>query len=159
MPDSGKNQPSASDLKALVAASKTLNNLTDSFSEQVENIEQVLNSLNLGLRVSVIVNATVDEDNPSWSHTTRLLFDKEEGEWGLVIDDYDEYDGGGDEGTSNYKRWRFNNAPRPLRLQVVGQIPALIKALLKEAEIATKQVSDKLDEVKQLTATLLELGR
>jgi hypothetical protein len=143
-----------SDLKALATASKTLNNLTDQLTEQVAQIESVINTLNLGLRVSVTVHSYGSDDEPWLSSDLRLSYDKNDGKWGFEIEEFD-VDQNADH-YLNYKSWVFKDAPRALRLEVVHKIPELIKAMVKESETVAKQVTEKLEDAKAIASTLFK---
>jgi hypothetical protein len=142
-----------SDLKALTTASKTLNNLTDQLTEQVAQIESVINALNLGLRVSVVVRSYMDENQPWISNTLRLSYGKNDGKWGLEIEEFDD-DERDPEHHRDYTSWAFKDAPRSLRLEVVPKIPELIKEMVKEAEAAAAKVTQKLDDAKAIASSL-----
>jgi hypothetical protein len=145
-----------SDLKALTTNSKTLNSLTDQLTEQVAQVESVVNVLNLGLRVSIIVHSYSGDDEPWLSSDLRLSYDKNDGKWGFEIEEYDE-----DHNTDrrhNYKSWKFKDAPRALRLEVVQRIPDLIKEMVKESEVAAKQVTEKLGDAKSIASSLQKLA-
>jgi len=144
----------ASDLKALADAAKNLNSFSDQLTQQVEQIESVINALNLGLRATVVVEADGDGDLAGlWTHYTRLLYDKVDGRWGLAIDEYDE-DVRDEETKHNYKIWAFCDSPRGSRLKVVDKIPELIKVLLKESQAMTLRVGQKLEEVNSIASNL-----
>jgi hypothetical protein len=142
----------ASDLKALTDASKNLNRSTDELTQQIEQIESTINALNLGLRASVIAEAD-DDESPLWTHYTRLLYDKNDGAWGLVIDEF--YESVSDEHTKHdYKGWRFSDAPRASRLKVIDKIPELLKVLVRESEAMAERVGEKLNDAKAIASSL-----
>jgi hypothetical protein len=142
-----------SDLKALTTASKTLNNLTDQLTDQVAQIESVINALNLGLRVSVIVRSYSDDNQPWMSNNVRLSYDKNDGRWGFEVEEFDD-DERDPEHHANYRSWAFKDAPRSLRLEVVHKIPELIRAMVKEAEATAAKVTLKLDDAKAIASSL-----
>jgi len=144
-----------SDLKALSIASKTLNNLTDQLTEQVAQIESGINTLNLGLRVSVLVSRETGDDEPWLSNNVRLLYAKNDGKWGFEIEEFEE-DGNDPDHYPSYKSWVFKDAPRGLRLQVIHKIPELIKELVKESETVAKQVTERLADAKAIASTVLK---
>jgi hypothetical protein len=140
-----------SDLKILTGTAKTLNALTDELNKQVEQIEAILGQLNLGLTVWVYVDETTEERG--WLHYVRLLYSKNDGEWGMAIDEYDEHQG--TEERRDYRSWRFNAAPRGMRLQAVGFIPALLKELVKESQTVTEKLKAKVLEVREIASSLV----
>jgi|SRR5579863_21136 len=142
-----------SDLKALTKASKTLNDLTDKLTEQVAQIESVVNTLNLGLRVSVAVHSYSGEDEPWLSSDLRLSYDKNYGKWGFEIEEF-EIDANDPDHYRNYRSWAFKDAPRLLRLEVVHKIPELMKAMVQESERAADQINEKLDDAIAIAASL-----
>jgi hypothetical protein len=157
MPDP-RNKPDLStvesDLKALSTASKTLNDLTDKLTEQVAQIESVINTLNLGLRVSVMVRSYNSDDREPWlTNNVVLLYGKNDGRWGFEIEEFDE-DERDPINPRNYRLWVFKEAPRTLRLEVVNKIPELIRQLVKESEAAADEVTEKLDDAIAIAASL-----
>jgi hypothetical protein len=157
--DQGKTvvDPSAieSDLKVLAASSNNLNRLTDQLTGYIELVESVLNALNLGLKASVVVERSSDEDG-TWCHYVRLWYDKIDGKWGLAVDEYDENqeDPNPDASWINRKFWAFTDAPRALRLKVVPGIPDLIRALVKESERMAAATAATVARAKEIAASL-----
>jgi hypothetical protein len=146
-----------SDLKVLAANSKNLNRLTDELSGYIAQVESTVNALNPGLKVSVIVERSSDEDG-TWSHYVRLGYDKIDGRWGLSIDEYDENEEDPADSWVNRKTWAFNDAPRSLRLMVVPSIPDLIKALVKESESMSAETAATVSRAKEIAASLSKSG-
>jgi hypothetical protein len=143
----------ASDLKALTTASKTLNELTDKLTEQVAQIESVVNTLNLGLRVSVIVSSYGDDNEPWINYKKRLSYSKNDGKWGFEVEEFEDDDN--DPGRyRNHASWAFKDAPRSLRLEVVHKIPELIKAMVQECERVADEINEKLDDAIAIAASL-----
>src|SRR5579859_271865 len=95
-----------SDLRALATNSNNLNRLTDDLSNYVETIESTINTFNPGLKVSVVVERSCDESG-TWSHYVRLGYDKIDGRWGLVIDEYDENEEDPEASWANQKMWAY----------------------------------------------------
>jgi len=145
-----------SDLKALAAAANNLNNLTDKLTEQVTQIESVINTLNLGLKVSVIVSSYGEEEEPWASHDVRLCYNKVDGKWGFEIEEFDTDEQYAAGRYLNYHSWAFRDAPRSLRLEVVHRIPELIKAMVKEAEQVTSRFAEKLEDAKSIASTVFK---
>jgi hypothetical protein len=142
----------ATDLKVLADKSKILNRLTDDLSKHVDQIESVINALNLGLSGWVWVEESSD-DTGTWTHYIRLWYEKNEGRWGLSIDEFDEYAQEPDE-YRNRKSWVFKDAPRALRLKAVEKIPALIKVLCKEAEEMTAKTAATVTRAQEIASCL-----
>ena len=85
--DLRKTVPSTieSDLKTLASNSSNLNRLTDELTGYIDQVESTVNALNPGLKVSVVVQTSSDE-NGIWSHVVRLWYDKIDGKcaWPLL---------------------------------------------------------------------------
>jgi hypothetical protein len=146
-----------SDLKALTSASKVLNSLTDQLTEQVAQIESVINTLNLGLRVSVDVHSYSSDDEPWASENLRLSYDKIDGRWVFEVEQFDTDERDDPERIFNYHSWPFKDSPRSLRLEVVHKIPELLKEMVKQAEAAAAKVTEKLEDAKSIASSVQKL--
>jgi len=145
----------ATDLKTLSKNAKTLNKLTDDLTQQVGQIESVINALNLGLSSFVVIEESPDMTGV-WSHYTRLWYVRDDkSKWGLTIDEFDEHNQD-PENCRNHKSWAFREAPRVLRLKAVGFIPDLLADLVKQSENMTTQTAATLAQAKDIAANLLK---
>ena len=157
MPDPSKTavDPSttASEFQALATNSNNLNRLTNELSNYVEAIESNINTLNPGLKVSVVVETSNYEEG-AWRHYVLLWYDKIEGKWGLAVEEYDENQDDPEAHPVNQKTWAFKDAPRALRLQVVSSIPDLIKELVKESGNMARATEMTVARVKEIASSL-----
>jgi hypothetical protein len=141
-----------SNLKLLTNNSKILNQLTDELTKYVEQVESAINALNLGLTVSVIAEAMGDLTGVV-THYVRLGYYKQDGRWGLCIDEYDQHEQDPDN-LRDYRAWAFKDAPRVLRLKVVDKIPDLMKALAEESEKMTAGTAEAVARAIEITESL-----
>ena len=111
--------------KRLVKSSVILNEATDLFNGQVIIVEKAIKDLNLGLIASV----PFGHDFATISHCRG-----KQG-WGLYIRTT------GQSRFGEYE-WKFNDAPRSLRISAVNAIPELLTALGNDAKDLTSVMED-----------------
>ncbi len=119
--------------RRLVKSSIILNEATDLFNGQIVIVENAIKSLNLGLTASV----PFGHDFASLAHT------KGKQGWGLYIrttakSRFGEYE------------WKFNDAPRSLRISAVEAIPNLLIALGNDANDLAKEMEDASIRAKEM---------
>jgi hypothetical protein len=135
-----------SHLKQLAVTAKTLNQLSDTLTQQVTGVEAPLNKLNLGVSAYVVVQRWSGENDDYGE--VRLAYGKQAGKWGLAVEEIT----GNSYGNEQYESWPFKEAPRELRLQVIEAIPQLLEALVKKSAELTSEIKDKVAFAEQLTA-------
>jgi hypothetical protein len=124
----------------LATASKTLNTVSDQFSEAIKSLDAALNKLSPGVSAWVEIKVSPHEEQATLINSEKLGFAKTHGVWGLciwqgvrnLIDDED---------VKTKEWWRFNDAPRTVRLRAIERIPELLAELAKQAESAAKEIT------------------
>ncbi len=141
--------PSASNQLSGIAAD--LNAVSDELGACVNELDQSLKTLNLGITVWIQIRGDEsDEDNTFWCE--RIGYSKVAGKWGVALQTAE-----GDSTLperANHQTWLFNDAPRSLRLGAIEKIPELIETLSAEAAKATKEINEKLAAAKAVAAAV-----
>jgi len=144
-------------LKQLSTASESLNSASDSFNEQIRVIEEALASYNVG--VSAWAHAyTLSEEDCDPNGNVRGIIDtlfsvgyqKSGGKWCLMVAcecDYRYPD-------NDRTEWVLRDAPREIRMKVIGSIPKLLEKLVEEATKLAAEVSNKTAEARALAASI-----
>ncbi|SRR5713101_6342931 len=153
-----KVDPSAieSHLKQLTAAAKTLNELSDTLTTQVGQIETIVNALNLGVRASVQVETLSLSEDRMCRQWLQLGYGKSGNKWGFIVEelfrdlnnpDRDDYDG-----------WPFKEAPREFRIKAVDKIPELLEALVKKSAEVASDITKRVEYAKDIASNLYKLA-
>jgi len=140
--------------RQLSASAAVLNTVSDQLRESISELENALGNLNLG--VSAWVTISSDHDDTGRYHWSRDLgYTQISKQWGIALrktsgdESYPEDD--------SQEIWRFNDAPRWMRVEGVGKIPELLDALNKQAEDTAKKIKNKNAEAKALAAAIKQL--
>jgi hypothetical protein len=154
MSSSAKFDPARleSQLKQLSAAARTLNELSDELTAQVERIEGILGALNLGVRAHVDVETLSSSEDGMFTHWLRLAYGRRKQDWGFLIEELVE--DLNNPQTDDCEVWAFRKAPRDFRLKAVDSIPALLEKLLKESAEAASSVTKKVEFTTELASSL-----
>jgi hypothetical protein len=108
-------------LDKLAETSQRINEQTDLLNEEIEEIENRLRQMNVGVEGSIPLG-----DGPD-----KLVYGKRDGEWGIYVVTpevpLDEYN-------FNVECRRVLRMSRAERMKVLPKVPALLEALLKEVE-------------------------
>ncbi len=132
-----------------------LNTATDELSQVIASLDEGLKKLNLGI-VSWYDFAGNDDNISYWGNS--IGYAKIGTKWGIAL----RRTAGNHEAPPEYhqsEEWLFNDAPRQLRMEAVGYIPAMVDKLISDAEAAVKKVKDKTSQAKQLADALAPAGR
>lgn len=118
---------------------------TAKLNEALEATEAVLKDLGLGVRVQVNFPDPEDESPTGWRF---LCFDKHGGDWRLLVEV------GDDAYPDSIATKILRNASRDVRLEAIEFIPALIEALVEEAQSKLTTVKKKAGAMEKLVAEL-----
>jgi hypothetical protein len=135
--------------KNLIAKAAELNEATKRLAKIIEDIEEGLQKLNLG--ISVWVSLSTSEDGEA---SESLGYGKLNGQWRLLLRKYS-YDGGGD--VIGYEDSFLFAAPRETRMYAAGELQKLFLELAKEAEDLTGKINSKVrsaDYLAEILATV-----
>jgi len=136
----------------LSAAADTLNNSTDQLTKTVDQLEEALLRLNIGLSSWVEVQMFTDEDGGQY-YRIELGWSKSEGTWGFNIHRV-EGNNHSDAPEEVREAWKFNYAPRDYRLWAVSKLPELLDDLAKAASKTAENVNKKLVETRALAIAM-----
>jgi len=124
----------------LIQSSTNLNVVTDELGRAIREIDETLQTLNLGISAWV----TVQESSV---RTIQIGYTKVGDNWGLAFKEI--Y-------TSSNERqvWLFNHSPRSLRIEHAGKISEVFDALHQRCVEFTAQIWKRVDEVKEILADI-----
>ena len=106
---------------------QTLNQYSDQFGQYMDQIDEILRRLNIGLEVWTPFEGA--------SPQLEIGYTKKGKKWGVAIRQADQV-------------WFVNDAPREYRLMVVDSIPALFIAMTKAARDTTNKILEGVATVK-----------
>jgi hypothetical protein len=131
--------------KQLCNAAVDLNTASDELGKAISLWDAALQKLNLG--VSAWVELSSGENEGYW-WDRGIGYTQMKGRWGLALRDREGHYSAPD--ANSEEIWPFNEAPRWMRINAVGQIPDLLEALLKQAEDTTKKIKSKITQAYEL---------
>jgi len=139
--------------KQLSEAATRLNSASDDLGEAVSVFDAALQRLNLGVSAWVQTSGGGDEELEWWGR--YIGYSKIGKEWGICLK----------EASGNYsypdrdteEKWRFNDAPRWMRVESVGKIVDLFEALIKQAEDTTSKLKARAEEALTLAGAMSEV--
>lgn len=109
---------------ALSDASWRINGLMDKLKDSIATIDHYLSQLNIGIPMWRFLE-------PGDEERERIGYAKLHGRWGLCLGARD-------------SEWRFNDAPRVLRLKSVDSIADLFLLLQEAADETSRQIEEKI---------------
>jgi prefoldin subunit 5 len=135
--------------RQLSAAATGLNAASNELGKTITELDTALKQLNLGISAWVLIANNKDEDGSYWSRS--IGYTKIGSEWVIALRDLSGHDSWDED---QVEVWRFNDAPRWMRIESIGMIPQLLEDLTKRADDTAKQVKKKTAEAKELTAAI-----
>jgi hypothetical protein len=142
-------------LSKLAYVSDSLNKSSDSLSGQILEVESALQRYGLGISAWVMISSwdvEVPVIGAMDTNLTRMLclgYGKYIGKWGLLISQCDD-DVVPSEGNVSFLR----EASRDVKLEAVGKLPDLLKALLKKATEVANEATSKAGATGEIAASL-----
>lgn len=138
--------------KQLTTAASELNTVSDELGKFVTALDSALRRLNLGITTWLRLESREDG---SGNYIKRDLgYAKVSGKWGIALRTMTGNHNVVEDGIE--EEWLFNDAPRALRIEAVEKLPDLFDSLVKEADLATRQIRSKTEHVQQLANALTE---
>ena len=142
--------------RQLSDAANSLNKLSDDFGKLASDLDSSMQRLNPGVSAWVTFY-NVSTDLVAMETTTQQIgYARIEGKWSLAIRSYME--NLGKEGWYGMKEWRFNDAPRDMRMRSIEQLPNLCELLANEASKAAMEVEGKVAILQSLTNPIAEVS-
>ena len=152
--DSGLQERVSAAFDKLAESAAELNAVSDEVAKPISTIDRALQKLNLGVSGWVEFAGELDHNTGSfWDYW--LGYAKVAREWGIAIrtrrgndfhNDVDE------------ELWRFNDAPRSLRLDALDKLPELLEQLAKTSGETAQALKSKVASAKQTAATIRQMA-
>jgi hypothetical protein len=138
----------------LTTVAADLNAVSDELGKSIAEIDAALKRLNLGITTWVIIQGdNGDPSNDNMSYWSRDIgYARVDGKWGISLRTVDGFYP--DPDGEKIEEWRFNEAPRSLRLESIDRIPVLLETLCKDAVKTTKDIRAKLSEVESVAEAI-----
>ena len=144
------NHRISSSYQQLTQAATELNAVSDELGKFVTALDAALRRLNLGIATWLRLESREDG---SGNYTKRDLgYAKIGNKWGIALRTMS--GNHNDVEDSSVEEWLFNDAPRALRIESVEKLPDLFESLVKEADVATKQIRTKMERAQALASAL-----
>lgn len=137
-------------VEKLSITARTLNELSDQLTKEVEIVESALNRLNLGIRAHANVETLDATDDGLYNHWIRLAYGRSRNGWGFLVEELTENIDCPD--MDRCETWSFKEAPREFRIKVVDKIPALLEALVEKANEVAANIKSTVGTAKELVA-------
>jgi hypothetical protein len=147
------NREVASALKRIDTVAKTLNQTSDQLSQKIVEIETLLNQYKLGIWAWLEKPLSEEPDSDDtgqyrWTVVTSLGYGKIREKWGLLINEYPDYD-------PEAGRVVFlKDASREVRASAVQLIPGLLDCIADKAAELNKQIAEKAELADEIAASL-----
>ena len=122
---------------------------TNAVNDALERVERALASLNLGVSASVDLHPGCSWEPGDWRPFLR--FGKDGSAWRLLLEGYT-VGASGDEGTES----PLLSASKEIRLLAVARLPALVDALVQEAEQQVSSFRAAAERAQALAAAIAE---
>jgi hypothetical protein len=129
----GRVQPLLPKLKSATA---NLNSQSDKLNQSAESVAIALKNIGVGV-ASWVVFDTYTHPTADYSRDFELGFTKINNDWSLAIRSTVRQGNEPDEVDS----WRFNEAPRSLRIKALPVLPELVAQIIKDTEDAAREIS------------------
>ena len=135
--------------RQLSEAAGRLNAASDELGKPIQAWEASLRKLNLG--VGAWVELAAGGEDPRW-WDRGLGYTKFKDRWCIALRER-EGDLRADE-ILKEEIWPFNEAPRWMRIEAIGKLPDLLKALLDRAEDTTKRITAQIARAEELAGAI-----
>jgi hypothetical protein len=145
-----KNRIAAS-FQQLVNGASRLNKASDELADSIGPLDAAFKSLNLGVTAWYKYADDEDDLGEFWEH--YVGYAKVDGKWGLAIS---AVSGNRDEAPDehNNQEWLFNDAPRQMRIEAIGDIPALLEALVNQVNATASDLLAKAAIARDVVETI-----
>jgi hypothetical protein len=155
LPLSTSAEPTVADRVAgfygqLSAAAAELNAVSDALGQTIVQLDAALKKLNLGISTWVVVVGDDDHNLNFWSH--QLGYTKIDDRWGIALKTVSGNHGYPEE--IEREEWFFNEAPRALRIEAIGEIPALLEQLIEDAQTTSQKIRAKVDYAGEIAVAI-----
>lgn len=128
-------------LKKLEESAKNLNACSDSLGEIVIEINTILKKLNLGISTWIVQSEGGTLQEEKWKRS--FGYARIGGKWGLSIK-YEIFNENRER--VSIEEWPFNEAPRYMRIEVIGKLPDLIEEMVVRTNEIASKITNKTKE-------------
>ncbi len=142
-------------LHKLAANAQKLNDLSDSLTKQLTQIESAINKLNIGVAAEVNSETYSSEDGLEYD-IWRLAYQKYDKKWGFVVEHLSGHEAYPD---GEFESWPFKDAPREHRIAAVLKVPELLDALLEKSERFASEISGSVSYAQSIASSLAAPSR
>jgi len=138
-------------VQKLPATATSLNSASDELAQSVNELDAVLKRFSLGVPAWVI-SASHGPEGTFGYDLEEIGYAKISGRWGVAIrtrrgdERFDE--------SEEVEQWVFNEAPRFLRVAAANKIPELLEELITKASKMAESISEKVNDVRVVTAAM-----
>jgi hypothetical protein len=136
--------------RKLTVSASNLNSASDDLRVVINELDDALRKLNLGVSAWVKIAGDDDGRDEYWSRD--LGYTRIGRTWGIALREVEGNYNWPDE--AKVESWPFNDAPRWLRADAVGKIPDLLEKLADQADGTTKRIKQKATEARELTTAI-----
>jgi hypothetical protein len=140
----------AATYRQLTASAANLNNETDELVKAVSVVDTAIASLHLGIECWVRFDGFEDPEGYCESH--EIGYAQVNDEWGIALRIISGMAGNAE--AKEIEKWRFQNAPRHLRIDCVEALPDLLAKLNKKTDSATKKVKEAAQQAREFGAAI-----
>ena len=134
--------------RQLTAAAANLNAATDELGKPVAELEAALKQLNLGVEVWATMESGHHPEAHEFWWSRDIGYAKVGGKWGIALRSLS--GDSTDPGEDKEEEWLFSDAPRRMRILVIGFIPKLIEKMVVDINSTAERIREKPSEAKEL---------
>jgi hypothetical protein len=136
----------------LSSIASNLNKTSNEFAKVIEDLNIGLQRLNVGVGAWFTVNRYEDPEDARAYELEQIGYNKIRGQWGLCIREAQGHEDADVDRTVNM--YRFNEAPRDLRIRCAEKLPELVDRLARAAINTTELMAKRLAEAKAVAAAI-----
>jgi hypothetical protein len=136
----------------LSSAAGVLNSVSDELAKAVSEIDEVLQTLGLGVSKWVGLASGDSEHDRFWRR--EIGYAKIGSKWGVALRTIEGFDYSPED--ANVEEWLFNEAPRWLRIEGIAKISDLLDGLTQEANKVAEDIKAKVGHARDVSTALKE---
>jgi hypothetical protein len=140
----------SSSFQQLKAVAAELNAVSGELGKTITTLDAALQLLNLGISTWVRITGAINEENGDfWAR--EIGYAKVGPRWGISLRTRE---GNARDHDEVIEKWLFSDAPRPLRIEAVDMLPALLEGLIKEATSTVEKIKGQIGYAQQVVAAI-----
>ena len=142
----------ASAYRRLAASAQALNTASEELAKPISQLEEALQKLNIGLDTWETIAGGHDDHGGHWRRELGYV-SCADGLWHLAIQ---KREGHPSWAADEIENWKFNDAPRSLRIEALDKLPDLLEQIIKNSEKTAKKLKQKTVEAQELASVLTQ---